>query len=183
MASGLGKRFGGNKLMAMLGDKPLSKWIMDSSQNLFDQRIVVTRSCLVRDLCDNINIKPVYHEMPYRSDTVRLGVKALDGDIDYCFFVPADQPLLKKETLARLIESAKQEPDKILRAGYEGTIGSPIGFPRCFFEELMNLPEGSGGSYIAKKHSELVKLIPVEDAAELIDIDTIEDFVRVNNLL
>lgn len=183
MASGLGKRFGGNKLMALLEGKPLIRWIMDTAEDLFDQKIVVTRSCQVRELCAKIKFQYIHHELPYRSDTVRLGVNALNDDIDYCFFVPGDQPLLKKETLVRLIEGAEQNPDRILRAGYEETAGSPMGFPRRFFEELMNLPEGKGGNWIAKTHPELVQVISVEDASELLDIDTTEDFALIKNRL
>jgi len=183
MASGLGKRFGGNKLMAELMGRPMIRWIMDTSEGLFDQKIVVTRSCQVKELCANIGNQYIHHELPYRSDTVRLGVSALSRDIDYCFFVPGDQPLLKRKTLERLIEGAKQNPDRILRAGYEETVGSPIGFPRCFFEELKDLPEGKGGSWLAKKYSDMVQIISVEDAFELIDIDTTEDFALVKNRL
>lgn len=183
MASGLGKRFGSNKLMACLKDKPLIQWIIDASDGLFDQKIVVTRSCSVRDLCAKIEFQYICHELPLRSDTVRLGVDALGDDIDYCFFVPGDQPLIKRETLLRLIEEAKKNPEKIIRAGYNDTVGSPMGFPKFLFEELINLPEGKGGSAVSRKHEELIRVVQVSDAAELIDIDTIEDFELLKNRL
>lgn len=183
MASGLGKRFGGNKLMALLQDKPLIRWIMDTTEDLFEQRIVVTRNRQIMELCADIGMQCIYHEMPYRSDTVRLGVSVLRDDIGYCFFVPGDQPLLKKETLVRLIEAARQNPDRIMRAGNKETIGSPVGFPRSFFEELMNLPDGKGGNWIAKKHLEMIQIILTEDESELLDIDTIEDLALINRKL
>lgn len=183
MASGLGKRFGGNKLMERLKDKPLVRWIMDAAEGVFDQVIVVTRSCQVSELCANIGFQYIHHDLPYRSDTARLGVSALNADIDYCFFVPGDQPLLKKETLIRLIEGAKQNSNRILRAGYGETVGSPVGFPKSLFKELADLPEGKGGNWVVKKHPELVQIISVEDASELLDIDTTEDFVLIKNRL
>ena len=183
MASGLGKRFGGNKLMAELQDKPLIRWIIDASEGVFDQRIVVTRSEQVRELCEGLGLQHIHHELPFRSDTVRLGVSALNDDVDYCFFVPGDQPLLKKETLEKLVEGAKRNPDRILRAGYEDTVGSPMGFPGCFFEDLKNLPEGKGGNWIAKSHPELIRVVSASDASELRDIDTREDLEEIKDRL
>ena len=44
MASGLGRRFGGNKLLAELGGKPLLQWVLDATQGMFGcRRVVVTR--------------------------------------------------------------------------------------------------------------------------------------------
>lgn len=183
MASGLGKRFGGNKLMAELQGKPLIRWILDTSEDLFEQRLVVTRSREVKELCEGIGVRYIYHELPFRSDTVRLGVNVLHDEIDYCFFVPGDQPLLKKETLVQLIEDAKSDPDRIFRAGYEDTVGSPMGFPKCFFEDLMNLPEGKGGNAVAKKHPELVQVVSAGAACELLDVDTQEDFAGIMEIL
>lgn len=183
MASGLGKRFGGNKLMAELQDRPLIRWILDTTEGLFDERIVVTRSSEVRALCEKLKIRCIHHELPFRSDTVRLGMSALEGAVDYCFFVPGDQPLLRRESLLRLIEAARQQPDRILRAGYEETVGAPTGFPKGLFEGLKALPEGKGGNWIAKQHPERIRIIPVADAFELVDVDTMEDLARIKERL
>ena len=42
-------------------------------------------------------------------------------------------------------------------------------------EELKNLPEGQGGSYILKKYEDELECIQVEDPLELFDVDTKED--------
>ena len=60
MASGLGKRFGRNKLMEELDNRPIVKWIIDSTDGLFDRRIVVTRSADVKLLCDGLEIGHLY---------------------------------------------------------------------------------------------------------------------------
>ena len=43
----------------------------------------------------------VLHDLPLRSDTVRLGLQAL-GEAAGCLFCPGDQPLLRRETVAEL---------------------------------------------------------------------------------
>ena len=74
MASGLGKRFGSNKLMADFHGKPLISRILSATDTaLFAARIVVTRSPEVESLCRERNIPVLLHAMPYRNHTVHLG--------------------------------------------------------------------------------------------------------------
>lgn len=183
MASGLGKRYGGNKLMEELGDKPLIKWIIDTTDDLFDRRVVVTRNSDVKALCDSLNIECIKHEFPNRNDTVRLGLSALREEVDYCFFTPGDQPLISREAIAALIEATTEKNDRIIRAGYGKIAGSPMGFPKLFFNELLQLPEGKGGSWIAKNNQEAVDIIQVQDEYELWDIDTVEDMDKIKKIL
>lgn len=183
MASGLGKRFGGNKLMTQLDDKPLLQWVIDTTENLFDERIVVTRDNDVKKLCDRLEIPCIYHVLPNRNDTVRLGISALMEKVDVCFFTPGDQPLIKRETVMKLLEVARQDRDLIVRPRYAEVVGSPVGFPRTYFDELLHLPEGKGGSWIASKYETKLCTVEVQEESELWDIDTQADLERVKNLL
>ena len=90
MASGLGKRFGGNKLMADFHGKPMIQRALDASEGLFAKRVVVTRHEQVAALCRKQHVDVVLHDLPNRNDTVRLGLEAL-GDLDACMFLPGDQ--------------------------------------------------------------------------------------------
>lgn len=82
MASGLGKRFGSNKLMADFNGKPLITRILSATDGpLFAARIVVTRSPEVESLCREREIPVLLHTMPYRNHTVKLGLSALLGKI------------------------------------------------------------------------------------------------------
>ena len=103
MASGLGKRFGGNKLMADFHGRPMVQKALDATEGLFSRRVVVTRHESVADLCRKQKIDVVLHDLPHRSDTVRLGLEAL-GELDACMFLTGDQPLLRRETVAKLLE-------------------------------------------------------------------------------
>ena len=183
MASGESRRFGRNKLMEPLCGKPLIAWILDATEGLFDERVVVTRSKEVFELAKTRGIDCVSHALPYRSDTVRLGMEALSGLVDFCFFVPGDQPLLQRESLLRFVAKAKQRPDCILRAEYNGVVGSPIGFPSRYFPQLSALPEGKGGNFVARAHPEAVYPVLVEKEYELWDIDTQEDYEKIRTIV
>ena len=171
MASGLGKRFGGNKLMADFGGKPMIIRALDATQGLFSKRVVVTRHESVAKLARDRNVEVVLHDLPHRSDTVRLGLEAL-GELDACMFLPGDQPLLRWETVELLLETWKDNPDSIIRPAYEGNEGSPVVFPSWAFSELMNLPEGKGGGMVIKNHPHQVCRVSIANPFELADADT-----------
>lgn len=188
MASGLGRRFGGNKLMADFRGKPLIQWALDATEGIFGRRVVVTRHAAIEELCRGQGIPVVFHELPYRSDTVRLGLQAIMRKIDSCMFCPADQPLLRRDTVVSLALNALHEDRAIWRTAYEDgagssiTVGSPVLFPKWAFPELLALPEGKGGSFVLKKYPGQVRLVPVRDKYELMDVDTPEDLKFLQEL-
>ena len=79
---------------------------------------------------------------------IRLGMGEISSFIDRCAFLPSDQPMILPETIASLLLCAKNLPDFIWRPCSSDTVGSPVIFPSCFFEELKNLPSKKGGNVI-----------------------------------
>ena len=59
----------------------------------------------------------------------------------------------------------------------------PIIIPARYYDELMNLPQGKGGGFIAKKYPAQVVLVPAQDEYELYDIDTPDDLIRLSRYL
>ena len=175
MASGLSKRFGANKLVAELAGKPLIRWVLDATEDLFDRRVVVTRSDEVKSLCESLHVDCILHKFPNKNDTVRLGLNVLMEDVGYCFFTPGDQPLVSRDSIFKLICDAKTHRDSIIRTSFGDTVGAPAGFPRSLFDELLNLPEGKGGGFIINNRGEIVRKVEVGSKYELFDVDTTED--------
>lgn len=174
MASGLGTRFGGNKLMATLGKKPLIAWALDAAEGLFAARVVVTRHADVADHCAIRDVRCILHDLPLRSDTVRLGIQAMPDTVSGCLFLPGDQPLLSRMTLTRLLDAATREPECIWRASFSGEPGAPVLFPRWTFQELASLPAGKGGGVLTKRYPDCVRCVEAGHAWELTDADTPE---------
>lgn len=174
MASGLGKRFGGNKLMADFRGKPMIQWSLEATEGVFSKRVVVTRHPEVAFLSEKMGIDVVLHDLPYRSDTTRLGIEAMSA-IDGCLFCPGDQPLLSRDTVSSIAICAAHDGEKIWRAVYKDTAGAPVLFPKWIFPELQTLPEGKGGGFLVKKYPEQVRGVSVRDEYELMDVDCPED--------
>ena len=182
MASGLGRRFGGNKLLAKFGEKPLIQWALDATEGIFARRVAVTRHREVEQLCRSQGIDVILHDLPDRSDTIRLGLDALcEGrpPLSGCLFCPADQPLLHRETVASLALLAAGQPDCIWRPSWQEQAGAPVLFPRSLFEELRSLPQGRGGNWIIRRRPELVRLLSVRNPWELEDVDRPQDMERL----
>lgn len=180
MASGLGKRFGENKLLTRFHHQPLIQYALDTTSNI-NQRIVVTRHQEIETLCRQQNIDVILHQQPYRNDTIRFGLEAL-LDTTHCIFCSGDQPLLTKETIVKLIQCVIAYPNKIIRPICDGTIGSPVIFPQSLYNELLHLPQGKGGGYVIQQHPELIHYVEIDDPNELKDIDTKEDFDTLQSI-
>ena len=164
MASGLGRRFGGNKLMAELNGRPLAAHALAlAAAPVFAGRIAVTRSAEVEALCRAESFPVLRHAEPL----------AQQPDLQGCVFLPGDQPCLTRQTLEALVIGSA--PDTIRRpAAPDGTPGSPVLFGRDYFAALLHLPEGCGGSAVLRAHPQAIRLLPTP-AAELRDIDTRSD--------
>ena len=217
MASGLGRRFGGNKLLAEFDKKPMIQHILEQTETLFPRRVVVTRYEEIGAICRQRKIPYVVHSLPGRDDTVRLGLaffqqnSTMRDHITSCrtvparntlpatdraehpadpwlkgyLFCPADQPLLTCESLKKMaLEFAGcHERGAILRLSYGEKTGAPVLFDACYAEELKNLPEKKGGSYLIRKYPGQVKNVAAATPAELMDVDTVEDLEILTGIL
>lgn len=175
MASGLAKRFGSNKLMEDFHGTPVIDHVLSAAEGLFAKRVVVTRNEEVANFCARKNLDVILHELPLRSDTIRLGLQKLGGSLDGCMFLQGDQPLIRRETITSMALTAMQNKTSIIQAACGDVCGSPVLFPNWTFPELLELPQGKGGNFIIKKYPEHVCTIQVRDSFELKDIDTPED--------
>lgn len=108
MASGVGARFGDNKLMAELCDAPLVGHVVRATDGLFSRRVVVTCHADVAALCETLGAQVILHDEPCRNDTVRLGMEAMDG-CDTVTFVQGDQPLIRPASIVALLRAAERD--------------------------------------------------------------------------
>lgn len=122
MASGVGARFGGNKLMAELCDAPLVGHVVRATDDLFSRRVVVTRHADVAALCETLGAQVILHDEPCRNDTVRLGMEAMDG-CDTVTFVQGDQPLIRPASIVALLRAAERDAAGAARRDAADVVG------------------------------------------------------------
>lgn len=183
MASGQGKRFGGNKLAASLCGRPVISYVLESAQKVFENVAVVTTHRDIQCLCADWGVEVILHDSVYRSDTVRLGVQKFAQSCDGCIFCQADQPLISAETLQKLADVFTENRDKIVRLCYGGVPCSPTIFPKDTFGALCSLPQGKGGNVVVKDNPDRVMYVTAADIGETLDIDTKEDLAEIEKLI
>lgn len=182
MASGMGKRFGGNKLLATFNGRAMIENILDITDSaLFEKRVVVTRSKKIADLCGKHGVDCVLHTLSGRNDTVRLGMEKM-MEMDACVFCPSDQPVLSGDSIKRQVLAFSGESNEIIRLKAGKIIGSPVLFGKTYFYELCKLPEGKGGGVVIKNYPDKVKCVEVDNEWELFDVDTREQLEMLESV-
>lgn len=173
MAAGASSRFGGDKLAAELDGKSLLRRALEAvPAERFCKVIVVTGRAEGAALAEEFGFEPVHNGAPEEgcSRTIRLGLEAA-GACGGALFLAADQPMLRRETVARLVDAFCGDPARIVCAAHRGERGNPCLFPAVFFDELRALSGDTGGSAVIRRHPEAVMLVEAA-AEELDDVDT-----------
>ena len=185
MASGFGKRFGGNKLLHLLCGKPLYQHGLDQVQEAVSrleqageiscQLIVVSQYAEIVEACckQGIEARLNQHAATGITASIRVGIEAA-GPVDaYAFFV-ADQPLLQAATIAAFLSGYSHSGKSLGCMKADSHRGNPSIFAAPFKAELLSLKGDKGGSSILQGYAdENLWLCPAE-STELMDIDTRE---------
>jgi len=177
MAAGDARRFGSNKLAAVFEGKTLAQRALEAvPAESFCAVAVVSQYPEIEELARSRGFTPVYNPHPDWgiSYTIRLGLECL-GPCGAALFQVADQPLLRRETVAGEVAFFLRHPERLVGLGHDGVRGNPCIFPSRYFPDLMALREDHGGSEVIRRHAEDLLLFEAP-ACELDDIDTLTAF-------
>lgn len=183
MAAGNASRFGENKLAAQLDGRSLISRALEAvPAECFQQVAVVSQYPEVLRLAADFRFAAVRNLHPEYgiSHTIALGLNAL-RDCGGALFLVSDQPLLRRETVAALVELWRGQPEKIAALGHNGVRGNPCLFPARFFPELLALREDHGGNTVIRRHEEDLILLEAP-AAELTDVDTLTALAEIKRM-
>ena len=104
------------------------------------------------------------------SHTIALGMAHMQ-DMDAVLFQVSDQPLLRRDSVERLVEVYRSHPDRLVALGHDGVRGNPCLFPASLFPELLALEGDHGGSAVIRRHEDRLLLVEASPR-ELTDVDT-----------
>ena len=176
MAAGSAERFGENKLSAVLDGKTLLERALDAvPAELLHAVAVVTQYSAAEALAEKHGFVCIRNDRPElgQSRTIRLGTEALRDTCGAIIYMVADQPLLRRESVAALIGVWYEDPACIVAAAHDGVRGNPCVFPAEFFPELCALTGDTGGSAVIRRHRDRLRLVEIAPQ-ELLDVDTEE---------
>ena len=184
LAAGKSTRMGEPKQLLPLNGKPLLEHTLANLRNVKLNEIVVVVGCgadSVRKRVDLHDIKVVENKDYEQGmgNSLGVGLSAVAEATDGVLVVLADQPFVHSETYTQLIDQYRQSDAQVVIPTYRGFRGNPVLLDRSVFPEVMALNGDVGCRAIFGNHSEGITKVAVDDIGILLDIDTKDDFNRL----
>jgi molybdenum cofactor cytidylyltransferase len=177
LAAGSGTRFGGHKLLAPWRDG--TAVAVAAARNLIDalpDSVAVLRPGdeILASLLAAEGLRIVVNPNADGGMGTSLACGVAAAEADGWVIALADMPAIRPATIQAVAEAlaagaALAAPD------YHGQRGHPIGFTRRFRVALAALDGDRGGRDILAQHANELRLIEVDDAGVLVDIDRAAD--------
>ncbi len=177
LASGAGRRFGGNKLLAPVEGVPLIQRALEAvPAELFCRAAVCSPYPEVLALAGERGFLPLYNHRAREgiSTSICLGLSAL-WDMDGVLFAVCDQPYLTINSIIHMINAFRDSPASVCALAWAGKRGNPVLFPAELFPALSALTGDTGGSAVIKAHRDRLLLVEAGSPAELRDVDCPDD--------
>lgn len=180
-AAGASRRMGRSKALLPLLGVPSIQWTVRAALAAGVREVVVV---LGRD---GKKVRRALAGLPVRfvedpaagsgmAGSVLAGLRTLSPESRDVFVLPGDHPLVSPDTLSRLEDICREDPDAIAVPLHQGQRGHPALFPVHLAMELFS-PHGPGRTFRVRPDG--VRQVPVPDPGILLDMDTPGDYRRI----
>lgn len=151
----------------------------------FDAVVVVTAAGATHRLPEDERLRVVTNPRRGRGmgSSLRAGLEALPANASVVAVGLGDEPLLRSETVARLLEAQRKDPERIAFPVHQGKRGHPVLWPARFVPELLAVSGDRGARDLLERHAGDAVAVPVEDAGVRLDIDSPRDYARAKALV
>jgi molybdenum cofactor cytidylyltransferase len=184
LAAGKATRMGGSKVVRPVGGRPMVERVVDAAlASRLDGTIVVIGN-------EGDEVERILTGRPVRlvenlafadglSTSVHAALRSLGPDCGAALFLLADQPFVSAGLIDRLLEEYVATGKPIVRPEVDGRPGNPVLFSARLFPELLRETGDRGGREVVERHLAEVHVVPVDDPALCLDVDTLEDYERL----
>ncbi|HZC31781.1 MAG TPA: nucleotidyltransferase family protein [Candidatus Bathyarchaeia archaeon] len=184
LAAGAGSRFGGGKLRANLGGRPILGHVVEAARLAgLEPIVVVVPPTGELDDLDLGAVRRVTNETPQEglSSSVRIGLRELqdDDDVAAAVILPGDQPLVRPEVIQALLAASDKSPTTPFVVPRYATDGAPnpVLARRSIWRLADELAGDRGFGPVLETHKELIRFVAVPGSNP--DIDTRADLERL----
>lgn len=175
LAAGASRRFGGEKLLAPMGDSCVGILSARALRPAVDRAVAVVRpedETLTRLLeVEGFEALPFAGAARGMGASLAFGVAAAK-DADGWLLGLADMPFLRAATVARVAEGLRLGSCPIVAPSFEGRRGHPVGFRRDLLPELLVLDGDRGARSLLADHIAEVSILECDDEGVLLDVDS-----------
>jgi molybdenum cofactor cytidylyltransferase len=183
LAAGKSERMGRPKALLPLRGRTFLENILDAiSHSSIDQTVVVVGHH--RQEIESRFPPPaqVVFNPDYEQGMVtsfQAGIRALRPDTSAALLFLVDHPVIEPGTIESL--TTKAAPDRIVVPVLNGRRGHPVLFGVHILQEILALSSAQGANIVVRKDPRRVIEVPVKSAGILVDVDTPEDFQKLQN--
>ncbi len=183
LAAGYSTRMQQFKPLLSIGGKTITDRLISLfSQNSVDVLLVSgwqqekLRSGIKNTGVQIIN-NPDYHQGMFTS--IQAGLQSLGSGYEAFFIMPVDIPLVRPSTIKMLLEKFRENPEKIIFPVFGKKRGHPPLIPVVLRPTILGWKREGNLKEILDSHEKLALEINVPDNNILLDIDTPDDYARL----
>jgi molybdenum cofactor cytidylyltransferase len=174
---------GRQKLLLVLGGKPIVRWSAEALRSQVDALVVVTgaEGQAVRAALDGLDVAFVENPRPEagQGSSIAVGAGALPRGTDAVVIALGDQPRTMPDVVPALLDAWRRTGAAIVAPVYRGVQGTPVLFAAEVLPELAALTGDAGARGVVAARPERVARVAF-DTAMPADVDTPEDFARLD---
>jgi molybdenum cofactor cytidylyltransferase len=187
LAAGKSRRMGRPKLLLPWKATSIIGHLLTQWNELGASQIAVVSAPVLAELSDELqrfafpNVQRILNSDPERGMFSSIQCAAnwneWNSDLTHCIVTLGDQPHLRLETLRKLIDFGRANPEKICQPMRNGKPKHPVLLPKFFFDKLKKTDAPDFKEFLANHSKDFVGF-ESDDAGLDFDMDTPEDYER-----
>ena len=190
LAAGRSTRMGPvNKLLAPFGGRVMVRAVVEQLEGSCVRPIVVVtghEADRIGEALAGAGVRLV-HNPAYReglSGSIRAGLAALPESAEAAIICLGDMPLIASSHVEKLVAAFDPaEGREICAPVFEGKRGNPVLFARRFFEEVAAVRGDVGARHLIGEYEEYVCEVAMDDRAVLVDVDSPQALLEIEEQL
>lgn len=176
LAAGAGRRFGGDKLVAMVDGEPMVRGVVRVYAAVCGRvKVVVASDSKVPAALAGLPVEFVVnaHADEGIASSIRAGISS-SADQPAVIIALADEPRVDRSLALSLIRQWQDTSAPVVATRFEGEIGHPVLFDRSMFADLLALDGDTGARGLIRAMGDRARYVDILRPRP-IDVDTPED--------
>jgi molybdenum cofactor cytidylyltransferase len=185
LAAGLSTRMGSPKMLLKWGSTTVIEHVVESLNQAGVDEVIVVAGALfeeIKKLLDKrdviVVVNPNYGNGEM-TDSLQTGLSELSKSTTAAMIVLGDQPFISPKTMRMLIEAFEKSPHNIIMPSINNRRGHPWIIRRILWDEIMELQAPLTMRDFMRSNQEDIHYVLVEDENIVKDMDTPEDYRRM----
>lgn len=182
LAAGKSERMGTPKALLPIHGRTFLENILNSISQTSIEDVFVVVGHHRKEIEERVKLSSVVFNPDYEqgmTTSFQTGIRALSWEASGAFLFLVDHPLVEPKTLESMIE--RLAPNRIVIPTFQGRRGHPVLFATEILEEILALPSSEGANSVVRRNPARVVEVPVNEPGILVDIDTPEDFEKMQS--